>query len=589
VRTPIQRNLLLPGESAVFHSSGLAFLAKDADGKQVTQPVGNYVKVAPGRYTVRYRLHFPDLLQTGFPQSSDWQGDLDTAPVTVEVAAANKSAAAPAFGPVIERPILAQSNLCWALNLASGDLVSFTREHPLDFRVGQADSLRKAKVDLYQPLEANTADTVKALDMRLVSLGPEAWDTPAGEAVAQLDKAAAVQVRQSEVFINGRTVYVFATREGTKGVLQIRKDTVPAKLRYKLVKSATVSGTGPGTSPATGAAPQGGAAEYSQAAQAGRPATASTTSAVAPNPQAAADMVPALKGLFAALFIAILEKNDVQAGLAAVEALDSQTERFMALVKGTDAEPGLAAGVQHVRLIKQALREGKLDQAKVLLQGLDIAGPELEQLIRQQASRLPKTAAASSAPAAPAAGEVVERVLDFDTQRATAYLDLDTGEYSELGAKGMTYGMKATPAGVDLRSSSVESNFDVRWGINLAVVPVEPMRWEATPEEILMAVGSVKRQPEIRLSGGRSTNTWFFQTSEGGQGVLQFLPPKAGDDPSQVRLRYRLVQPASPSGSSTVKPKATTEQVVVEDLAGEAVRGFQSRNQTNKPTKTNHL
>ena len=91
VHTPTRRSLLLPGEIAVFHSSGLAFLAKDADGKQVTQPVGHYVKVTPGRYTVRYRLHFPDLKQTGLPQPYDWQGDLDTAPVTVEVTAASSA------------------------------------------------------------------------------------------------------------------------------------------------------------------------------------------------------------------------------------------------------------------------------------------------------------------------------------------------------------------------------------------------------------------------------------------------------------------------------------------------------------------
>ena len=154
-------------------------------------------------------------------------------------------------------------------------------------------------------------------------------------------------------------------------------------------------------------------------------------------------------------------------------------------------------------------------------------------------------------------GLVIERVLDFDTRRKTAYLDLDTGEYFDPGTNFSAFFTKATPAGVDLKSSVIESNFDVRWAINMAVVPVEPTRWEATEEEVRMAVGAVKRESETRLGGGRSTNTWFFQTSEGSRGVLQFLPPKADDDPSLVRLRYRLVQPAPPSGPSTVKPKAT--------------------------------
>jgi len=224
-----------------------------------------------------------------------------------------------------------------------------------------------------------------------------------------------------------------------------------------------------------------------------------------------------------------------------------------------------------------------------IIQLLDVVdqprGVKLRYKLVQDVTAPPATPASAHMPSF---GPVIERVLDFDTDRKAAYLDLDTGEYVDPGTNS-TYGMKATPAGVDLRSSAIESNFDVRWAINMAVVPVDPMRWEATEEEVRLAVVAVKCEPEIRLGGGRSTNTWFFQTSEGGQGVLQFLPPKADDDPSQVRLRYRLVQPASPSGSSTVKPKATTEQVVVEDLAGEAVRGFQNRNQTNKPMETNHL
>lgn len=53
---------------------------------------------------------------------------------------------------------------------------------------------------------------------------------------------------------------------------------------------------------------------------------------------------------------------------------------------------------------------------------------------------------------------MIERVLDFDTRRASAYLDLDTGEYVDPGAKGMTYGMKATPTGADLNASAIECN-----------------------------------------------------------------------------------------------------------------------------------
>jgi len=174
------------------------------------------------------------------------------------------------FGPLVERVIRPQSNCCWALNLASGTLVSSTREHPLDFRVGHADSLRTAKVDLYQPLEANTSDTVKALDMRLVSLGPEAWNTPASEVVAQLDKAAAVQVRQSEAFINGSSVYVFSTREGAKGLLQILKDTVPAKIRYKLVL------------PGEGAGKQSAQTKTVQQPSSTRPLTENTTESFGP-------------------------------------------------------------------------------------------------------------------------------------------------------------------------------------------------------------------------------------------------------------------------------------------------------------------
>ena len=164
-------------------------------------------------------------------------------------------------------------------------------------------------------------------------------------------------------------------------------------------------------------------------------------------------------------------------------------------------------------------------------------------------------------------GPVIERVIDFDTQRATAYLDLDTGEYCDLGTKAAIYGMTATPAGVDLKASAMESNSRMRLGVNLAVVPVESALWDATPDRIRSGLAGIQRQAEIRLDSGSRSNTLFFRTSEGGTGVMQWLPSKQGDDPSQVRLRYRLITrnsqpkvPAAPPAEPVFGPE--TERVV---------------------------
>jgi hypothetical protein len=58
--------------------------------------------------------------------------------------------------------------------------------------------------------------------------------------------------------------------------------------------------------------------------------------------------------------------------------------------------------------------------------------------------------------------------------------------------------------------------------------------------------------------------TFLFKTREGGVGVLQITG--FTDNPPGVKIRYKLVQPAV-SGSSAAKPKASADQVVVEDLA----------------------
>jgi hypothetical protein len=96
--TPVKSEYLLPGWIAVFHGASLAFLPEDVDEKQVPLSVSYYVKVKPGRYTVSYRLDFREDRSTHVGPS-DWQGELETAPVTVDVKAPATPAAVEATTP----------------------------------------------------------------------------------------------------------------------------------------------------------------------------------------------------------------------------------------------------------------------------------------------------------------------------------------------------------------------------------------------------------------------------------------------------------------------------------------------------------
>jgi hypothetical protein len=87
----IQRKILEPGQTATFRSTDLEFLFDDDRYGKVHWRAGDYFKVKPGRYTVCYRLRFPDFTRKSMiasndvPQPTDWQGTLETAPATIEV------------------------------------------------------------------------------------------------------------------------------------------------------------------------------------------------------------------------------------------------------------------------------------------------------------------------------------------------------------------------------------------------------------------------------------------------------------------------------------------------------------------------
>ena len=54
------------------------------------------MKVPPGRYTVKFRLRFPDV-ENGLSELMEWRGDLETAAVTIEVKAAKTAVEADGY------------------------------------------------------------------------------------------------------------------------------------------------------------------------------------------------------------------------------------------------------------------------------------------------------------------------------------------------------------------------------------------------------------------------------------------------------------------------------------------------------------
>ena len=74
----LQREILKPGQSAIFRSSGLEFLNPQT---QASYPVGYTVIAKPGRCTVRAKLFFRGLNA----EVMDWQGELETGRVTLNL------------------------------------------------------------------------------------------------------------------------------------------------------------------------------------------------------------------------------------------------------------------------------------------------------------------------------------------------------------------------------------------------------------------------------------------------------------------------------------------------------------------------
>jgi hypothetical protein len=274
--TPLQRNFLQPGERTLFRSSSVEFLAEDADESKVTHPVGNYVKVKPGRYKLSYKPHFPDIMEGDAPKPYDWQGDLETAPVTVEVKAPATPAAAQnvSFGPVIER-VVNDNGRDVFLDLDTGKLMDDPDDHFQTSEVMKGDIaadviewtssngvdllLRWEKQGPHIKMPAVLADDIdfgkmlafhmRSCDMVLIFTNAEAWaDLSARDVVTQMMSA---QPNGPWNMLNdtpstNNNAWIFRTRDGGMGILQITGFTDNprgVKIRYKLVQNSIGSST----------------------------------------------------------------------------------------------------------------------------------------------------------------------------------------------------------------------------------------------------------------------------------------------------------------------------------------------------------
>jgi protocatechuate 3,4-dioxygenase beta subunit len=77
----MKRDKVEPGGETIFPNGGLSFLPQ----RNCWDYPSYTAQAKPGRYTVRFRLHFPWEPVSEKPGPQDWKGDLETAPVTIEV------------------------------------------------------------------------------------------------------------------------------------------------------------------------------------------------------------------------------------------------------------------------------------------------------------------------------------------------------------------------------------------------------------------------------------------------------------------------------------------------------------------------
>ncbi len=271
---------------------------------------------------------------------------------TVIVANSN----AVSFGPVIERVL---TNDC-AMDLDTGkqaELPEFkSAKEGLD-GINEKVAVIATWMEP-QGMDALFADEFTAYGMKVKMLREEDWSkmspSQLGEALRTIDPKSLPQVLLDPTLAS----YAFQTREGGQGILQVLGNEKPhsVKLRYKLIQPFAEAGD-------TSSAP--------------KPVTPTTT----PGNTTAQTKLAAIKPLWDDAYVALMEKNDpTGAGARLNQALPAM-DKLQSSLHGTEAARPIAVGIDQVRLVLEALNQGKVEQARTLMKSLNVSGPMFEGLI----------------------------------------------------------------------------------------------------------------------------------------------------------------------------------------------------------------
>ncbi|MHC4743881.1 MAG: tetratricopeptide repeat protein [Planctomycetota bacterium] len=216
-------------------------------------------------------------------------------------------------------------------------------------------------VDAYGEFLSREAGLI-ALGMVVEEKPADAWEDLTGaELLVSMSgrKAGAAETTVLKWNDKGeQPVFAFATREGAMGLLQIVSADEKAQkfeVRYK-----KVSGAAPGM--------------------------ASASETVSASPRAAANMLPALKGLMLGVAEAI-EKGDTDTAVELLDKLIAESNKMVRSMEGTTTESGVSAGIGMLKMLRDALANRQMDKVETLLEVLNQMGPGLEDAVKEQAAK----------------------------------------------------------------------------------------------------------------------------------------------------------------------------------------------------------